>query len=109
MSVTERLASLERRVALLELRAGVLHRESNRRVLDVLANHARNPFNDGTMTLTPNTIRSATGYDAKDLALALHQLQDAAYIELVKTDGTGHWRITEDGLCAYTEREETKE
>jgi len=85
-SIIDRLAALERRVALLEIRTSVLRSVDNRRVLEVLGRHIH-----------------ATGLDDKDLGLVLNQLQQADFIELVKVEGTGGWRITEEGLCAVSE------
>lgn len=93
--VTERLLALERRVTLLEIRAHVLRPASNRRILEVLGDFARSPFNDGSLAMTSDTIGNATGLDDRDLALALNQLQHAAFVE-----STEHWRITDDGLWA---------
>lgn len=101
--VIGRLLALERRVALLEIRARVLRPASYRRVLEALGNFAKGPFNDGSLTMTPNMIGRVTGLDDRDLALALSQLRQATFVELVKVDGTGHWRITDDGLWAITE------
>ena len=94
------LATLERRVSLLELQARVLRIEGNRYVLEVLGNFEKSPFNDGSLTMTRDTIGNATRLNARDLALALNQLEQAAFVELVKVDGTGRWRITDDGLWA---------
>jgi len=100
MPVADRLADLERRVALLESRASVLHDLANRRVLDILKDFASSPFNDGALTLMPAAISSATGLNDRDLALALNALQHAGFVELTHVDSTGHWRITEEGKRA---------
>ena len=101
--LVDRLAALEQRVSLLEIRASVLRSVDNQRVLEVLGRHMRSPFNDGSFTMTPDVIRHATGLDDKDLALALDQLQRAGFVELVKVEGTGRWRVTDDGLYAIPE------
>jgi hypothetical protein len=100
--VIDRLSALERRVSLLELRAHVLRSANNRRVLEVLDTFAKSPFNDGTLSMTPYSISTATRLDARDLALALEQLRYASFVELTKVDFTEGWRITDDGSWALT-------
>lgn len=98
--IADRLAALERRVTLLEVRATVLRRTDNRRVLELLRNIAESPFNDGTLTMCPSEIGGALGQSSGDLALAISELRHAGFIESTHVDSTGHWRITEDGLWA---------
>ena len=101
--IAVRLAALEHRVSLLETRADVLRSERNRRVLKVLHDFAVSPFNDGSFTMTPDSISNATGLDGRDLGLALNELRRARFIECMKVDSTGHWRITDDGRFASLE------
>ncbi len=101
MSVNERLRQLEQRVTRLEVRAEVLRPEANRRVLETLGKFARGPLNDGSLAMTADAIRDATGLGDADLVAALNRLIDADFVEPESAAvNTGRWRITVDGLWA---------
>lgn len=106
LRLASRLQDLERRVTLLEARATVFRNPANRRVLVLLKTFDESPFNrgprdgDGKLSMTPATIANGTGLDTKDIALALNELQHCGFVELLSVDGTGHWRITDDGRAA---------
>lgn len=97
--LTERLADLERRVQALETRAQVARDPTARRLLDFLRRFAASPFNDGTLTMTLETLSAATCVPQIQTARLLRLLHDALLIE----DIAGRWRITLEGSTAFPE------
>jgi len=101
-----RLSELERRVTVLEARGTVFRDPFNRRVLALLKSFDESPFNRGPrddaekLSMTPELIGNGTGGGAKEIALALNELQRCGFVELLSVDSTGHWRITDDGRDA---------
>lgn len=92
------IGRLERRVEQLELRAGAMRSDAQRRVLGVLADLRVSPLNDGSETMRPAQICDCTGLPRGEVGRALEALRRAGFVEWTRASGSGDWRATEEGV-----------
>ena len=96
-AVMDRIAIIERRVALLEAQSVVLRSVDACRVLDVLCSFARMARCLGPTSMRSETIRNATGIGKLDLDSTLVALQEAGFVD---SPSSGCYCITDDGTFA---------